>query len=1171
MSDANKPLDVAVVLVDVEEAGSDCGVEQFADEEKKEDVARQLARAMGAEELFGVFHQQHPDGTAPVDRLPTLFAAAGLPASEEGIAAAITQLCPEAGTERRISFAHAQEVFLQLQAEAQKAQLLSESLHKTGWLTHWISSLSDTESTNLLLIVVVVVCSISALLAGGVAIALLITDSVSNVDTYAQEDLAMVQDTIDVFAKQLAYQVEENKALSFLTTLATTLQDVVYLDKVDSTRTGLLRSVTAMAATLAQWTDFVPQQTFVELASMAALLTNASVVKYGVNGTAALFDEVNAEIPNSYELLLGRWRNNTPGVIEFLTHFRNCTDAQCVVTVANSALMAAALSGTTSARLTVDYHQRPVIAGSTGIDGIGVEVKVDTNTLVQSRYHQLQALMEAWTAASGGKIEFMLGYEASPGVRLLLTPLQGCAAPCAAAVAAGSPLARALSGEAGTMRFTNVQGVEALAAFSQVGTRTLGIAVQTNFSSIATETVADIVSLVDRLNTQYPSGTQEFELTAFTVQAGNYTFQHLSAYQHADECPFGQCIVATPYVQLAARNCSVGVLTTTDYRGKQVLAGYSCLANLSAVLSLKWDISDVEAGILQTIIAAVNDRTAQDLNYPAQFLVATPNPGLTAAEVTGYGDFQIPSAVKFPAQCASHTQPNCTWNSQDGLRALQGFHDVIDCPDYRAVAVKAASSLSTATSAGVGLALEVERTPALQSMTDLAIRIGCFAIGMVAGSVVLLVWLTKRSLSAMIRAKEEHRAVVETEKDRFSKLVASMYPGYVVPRLLAGEKQLVCEVPGAAVFFSDIHEFTSASNTMGSTELLLLMGYVYGVMDDVAGRFGVYKVKTIGDAYLAVAGLPGSETDNPSLDLLRFASFVCQVFGDRFVHPAEGQVLAAMNKAMPWNSIRPPAPERHRGPSLRVGGLGLRQKSTGVESAGAGAGGAQPLPSFLKRRQQRAKVAVDVSPDRLDRPKDTDGGESVCPSAPPPPLMARRAMKQRPRLASVAQSASTDRTEEPPADKVQCVMSYGLAVGKLVAGVLAGRCPMFDIWGATVNLASRMQSTGEPGRIQVSEQLYKKVTAEPNQPFTFDAPRSTYCKGFGDVQAYMVLGTTEGLPKDLQAQLRLEPRYAPFAFDNPLAAIAPTEGEKTGLGRAKPPPPSLDPPGRPAPMILLDL
>lgn len=41
--------------------------------------------------------------------------------------------------------------------------------------------------------------------------------------------------------------------------------------------------------------------------------------------------------------------------------------------------------------------------------------------------------------------------------------------------------------------------------------------------------------------------------------------------------------------------------------------------------------------------------------------------------------------------------------------------------------------------------------------------------------------------------------------------VASMYPPFVVPRLLEGEKQLVCEVPGAAVFFSDIHRFTSAS------------------------------------------------------------------------------------------------------------------------------------------------------------------------------------------------------------------------------------------------------------------------------------------------------------------------------------------------------------------------
>eukprot|EP00667_Euglena_gracilis_P021334 EG_transcript_23329 len=104
---------------------------------------------------------------------------------------------------------------------------------------------------------------------------------------------------------------------------------------------------------------------------------------------------------------------------------------------------------------------------------------------------------------------------------------------------------------------------------------------------------------------------------------------------------------------------------------------------------------------------------------------------------------------------------------------------------------------------------------------------------------------------------------------------------------------------------------------------------------------------------------------------------------------------------------------------------------------------------------------------------------------------------------------------------------------------------MFDIWGATVNLASRMQSTGEPGRIQVSEQLYKKVIAVPDQPFTFEAPRSALCKGFGAVNAYMVRGTSEGVPKDLQARLRLEPRYGAFRFDNVLGTSPPVT---SGLG-----------------------
>ena len=43
----------------------------------------------------------------------------------------------------------------------------------------------------------------------------------------------------------------------------------------------------------------------------------------------------------------------------------------------------------------------------------------------------------------------------------------------------------------------------------------------------------------------------------------------------------------------------------------------------------------------------------------------------------------------------------------------------------------------------------------------------------------------------------------------------------------------------------------------------------------------------------------------------------------------------------------------------------------------------------------------------------------------------------------------------------------GLNIGPVVAGVIGARKPQYDIWGNTVNVASRMDSTGVPERIQV--------------------------------------------------------------------------------------------------------
>src|SRR5262245_29821666 len=52
---------------------------------------------------------------------------------------------------------------------------------------------------------------------------------------------------------------------------------------------------------------------------------------------------------------------------------------------------------------------------------------------------------------------------------------------------------------------------------------------------------------------------------------------------------------------------------------------------------------------------------------------------------------------------------------------------------------------------------------------------------------------------------------------------------------------------------------------------------------------------------------------------------------------------------------------------------------------------------------------------------------------------------------------------------------FGSASGPVVAGVVGTRKFFYDVWGDAVNTASRMETTGEPGKIQVSQDTYERL------------------------------------------------------------------------------------------------
>jgi class 3 adenylate cyclase len=78
----------------------------------------------------------------------------------------------------------------------------------------------------------------------------------------------------------------------------------------------------------------------------------------------------------------------------------------------------------------------------------------------------------------------------------------------------------------------------------------------------------------------------------------------------------------------------------------------------------------------------------------------------------------------------------------------------------------------------------------------------------------------------------------------------------------------------------------------------------------------------------------------------------------------------------------------------------------------------------------------------------------------------------------------------------------GIGTGPVVAGVVGKKKFIYDLWGDTVNLASRITAESVPGMIQVDVITYRRL----RNRFEFEAPQTVYLKGKGDTAIYRLLG-----------------------------------------------------------------
>ncbi len=115
------------------------------------------------------------------------------------------------------------------------------------------------------------------------------------------------------------------------------------------------------------------------------------------------------------------------------------------------------------------------------------------------------------------------------------------------------------------------------------------------------------------------------------------------------------------------------------------------------------------------------------------------------------------------------------------------------------------------------------------------------------------------------RLYDQERAyfkAIQDERQKSERLLLNILPKPISDRLKQGEEIIADNFAEVTVMFADIVGFTQLSEKISPAELVILLNHIFSMFDRVAENKGLEKIKTIGDAYMVVGGLPIERPDH---------------------------------------------------------------------------------------------------------------------------------------------------------------------------------------------------------------------------------------------------------------------------------------------------------------------
>jgi len=224
-------------------------------------------------------------------------------------------------------------------------------------------------------------------------------------------------------------------------------------------------------------------------------------------------------------------------------------------------------------------------------------------------------------------------------------------------------------------------------------------------------------------------------------------------------------------------------------------------------------------------------------------------------------------------------------------------------------------------------------------------------------------------LAVFARERQDALSALRQEQEKAEGLLLNILPRSIADKLKADAQPIADQIGAASILFADVVDFTPWSEQQEPAEVVGYLDRLFTRFDELADRYGLEKIKTIGDCYMVAAGVPAARPDH-----------------------ARALALMAMDmlEAMSSND------DVGRGHELRV----------------------------------------------------------------------------------------------------------GINSGPVVAGVIGRKRFLYDLWGDAVNTASRMESHGTPGRVQITRATYELLADE----FECEPRGTIVVKGKGEVEAWYLNG-----------------------------------------------------------------